>query len=131
MPLAVDTNVLARALASDGSPQANLARQCLAENVIFVSDGVLLETEWVWRSRLKLDRSVISSLMSALISTTNVLFEDRGRLKKVILAHSEGMDLADAMHLFAARDCEAMVTFDAAFIRRARNIESAIPVRTP
>lgn len=131
MPLAVDTNVLARVLAFDGSAQAIAARRCMAENAIFVSDGVLLETEWVWRGDLKLDRPTVVQLMVSLISTEDVHFEDRERLYEVVSAYIDGLDFADAMHLFAARGCEAMVTFDAAFIRRSRKIGDSVPVRKP
>ena len=41
------------------------------------------------------------------------------------------MDFADAMHLYAAAGCEAMVTYDEDFIRRSRNVAATIAVMKP
>jgi predicted nucleic-acid-binding protein len=131
MPLAADTNVLGRALTDDGSEQSRQAVECFRNNEIFVSDTVLLETEWLFRSRLGLSRQEINALFSFLISSPNVIFDDRPSITESVLAHRNGLDFADAMHLFAARDCEAMVTFDRDFIRRSKKISGVIAVRKP
>jgi predicted nucleic-acid-binding protein len=128
---AVDTNVLARALVDDESDQSRIARRFLMETPIFVPDSVLLETEWVLRSNLKLASATISELLVSLISTKNVSFENRRRVSDAVWAHRGGLDFADAMHLFAAGDCEAMITFDKTFIRRSGKIKGAILVRKP
>jgi predicted nucleic-acid-binding protein len=131
MPLAADTNVLGRALTDDGSEQSRQAAACFRDNEIFVPDTVLLETEWLFRSRLGLSRREINLLFSVLLSTPNVTFDNRPKIADSILAHRNGFDFADAMHLFAARDCEAMVTFDADFIRRSKKLSGVIAVRKP
>lgn len=131
MPHAIDTNVLARALADDGSTQTAVARQFILEHDVFVADSVLLETEWVLRSKLGLDRKAIGDLLASLMAAEGVTFQDRARLSRTVLAHRAGLDFADAMHLFAAEGCEAMITFDETFIRRAGKIEGAVEVRKP
>lgn len=131
MPLAVDTNILARALTDDGTEQARRSSACFRDNDILVIDTVLLETEWLLRSRLKVPRAEVHSLFSALLSWPNVTFADRTRIVNSVMAHSHGLDFADAMHLFAARECEAILTFDDDFIRRSRKIADAVAVRKP
>ena len=47
--LAADTNLLVRVVTEDDAEQSPKARRILAENPIFISKTVLLETEWVLR----------------------------------------------------------------------------------
>jgi predicted nucleic-acid-binding protein len=129
-PLAVDTNVLARALVDDSSAQTASARRLMRDGPVFVPESVLLETEWVLRSRFMLDGPTIVQLLLSLAATANVHFEDRARVMHTILAYERGLDFADAMHLYAARDCEALVTFDKEFGRRSRQLDDTVPVRT-
>lgn len=131
MPLAVDTNVLARALVDDGSEQASRSRQCLLDNEVFIPDTVLLETEWLLRSRLKIPRETINELFSGLVSSRSAVFSDRSRLVKAMLGHRNGLDFADAMHLLASADCTAFATYDYNLIRRAGVIEGSVTAREP
>ena len=73
MPLAADTNVLARALTDDGSDQSRRAVECFRANEIFVPDTVLLETEWLLRSRLGLNRDQVNGLFWTLLSSPQVV----------------------------------------------------------
>ena len=131
MPLAADTNVLARNLVDDGSEQSRRARQCFAENEVYVSDTVLLETEWLLRSRFKFSHMQINDLFSALLSSEHALFENITRIATAVLGHRKGLDFADAMHLVASQGCDSMVTYDQEFIRSASLIPGSIPVREP
>lgn len=49
--IAFDTNLLVRILVMDHPEQVAIARRLMARETIFVSRTVLLETEWVLRSR--------------------------------------------------------------------------------
>jgi predicted nucleic-acid-binding protein len=49
--IAFDTNLLVRALVADHPEQVAVARQLIARDTVFLSRTVLLETEWVLRSR--------------------------------------------------------------------------------
>jgi predicted nucleic-acid-binding protein len=131
MRLAVDTNVLGRAIVDDGSEQASRSRQCFVDHEVYIADTVLLETEWLLRSRLKLPRDTVNMLLARLVSSPRVLFDDRIKIGTAILAHARGLDFADAMHLLAAEGCEAMATFDEDFIKRQKMAESSVPVRHP
>lgn len=129
--LAVDTNVVARALVIDGSDQSLRSQQVFRENVVFVSDSVLLETEWVLRSALKVDHLRINELLTALLSARDVEVSDRPKLLKTLSAHRDGMDFADALHLFNAEQCDAMVSFDREFAKRAALLSGVVPVQEP
>jgi predicted nucleic-acid-binding protein len=131
MSLAVDTNVLTRALTDDGTEQSDRALACLLENEVLIPETVLLETEWVLRSRFNASRADVMDLFRGLLSLRGVHFPDRRRVANAVLAHAEGLDFADALHLFAAERCEAMITFDEDFIRRAKKIAQPIEVRRP
>jgi predicted nucleic-acid-binding protein len=131
MPLAVDTNVLVRALIDDGTQQTELAKERFLAGEIFVSTSVLLETEWVLRSYVRLDREQINGLLTAVASYANVEIEGRERMLPAIDAHGQGLDFADAVHLFAAAHCDALCTFDADFRRKAKQLKTAISVIAP
>lgn len=131
MPLAVDTNVLARALVDDGSEQAQLSRILLSEREIFVPDSVLLETEWLLRSFMKLDRTHINRTFATLVASANISFSNRSGIADVIAWHGTGLDFADAMHLRASEGCDGLASFDTDFKRRAKKIAGTVPIVTP
>lgn len=131
MPLAVDTNIVARALTNDGSNQSQKASECFRDNEIFIADTVMLETERLLRSRLKVSRPQIQQLFSVLLSWPNVQFADRERIVGSVVAHAKGVDFADALHVLTSRGCDAMLTYDDDFVRRSERIPDGIPVRFP
>ncbi|MBX9451339.1 MAG: type II toxin-antitoxin system VapC family toxin [Neoaquamicrobium sediminum] len=128
MPLAVDTNVLARALVDDGSDQSKRAQKLLTDEEIFIADTVLLETEWLMRSVMNVAREDIGGIFAVLVATENIFFADRGRVANCILAHQAGLDFADAMHLYAAAGNDAFATFDTGFRRKSKRLASSVPV---
>ena len=131
MPIAVDTNVLARALTDDGSEQSRQASECLRVEQILIPDTVLLETEWGLRSSLNIPRSTVASLFSALVPRSNIGFTSRMKVADILQAYRSGFDFADAMHLFSARGCSALLTFDKDFLRRSRGLQDVPPVKHP
>jgi len=79
--LGVDTNVLVRYLTRDDQPQYERARRLINREVakgepVLVSLLVLLETEWVLRSRYEMAKADIVSTFSALLDTSDLAFED-------------------------------------------------------
>jgi predicted nucleic-acid-binding protein len=128
MPLAVDTNVLARALVDDGTDQCLRARTLLAEEDVFIGDTVLLETEWLLRSVMKIGRDDLNRIFSVLVATTNFSFADRPRIANCLVAQRMGLDFADAMHLYAADGNDAFATFDEDFQRKSKVLPNGIPV---
>jgi predicted nucleic-acid-binding protein len=76
---------------------------------------VLLETEWVLRSRYGLPKSQIIATISALLDATDVRFEDEPAVEEALFIWKDtATDFADC--LIGARNrrlgCRAMATFD-------------------
>jgi predicted nucleic-acid-binding protein len=112
--LAVDTNIIVRYLTRDDSKQARRAEALLNGQAIFVSTTVLLETEWVLRQGYGFAPAVLVSALRSLAGLPNVTLEEPIRIASALDWAERGLDFADALHVAAARDCAAFVTFDKA-----------------
>jgi predicted nucleic-acid-binding protein len=118
--LGVDTNVLVRFLVRDDEAQFEKARKLIKREVaagrrVFVSHLVLLETEWVLRSRYSLPKSLIIETISGLLDTADVRFEDEPAIEEALFAWKDATaDFADC--LIGAKNrrlgCQATATFD-------------------
>jgi predicted nucleic acid-binding protein len=65
--IAFDTNLLVRALVADNPDQVAVVRQLITADTIFIPRTVLLETEWVLRSRYKKTRAELNEFFTALL----------------------------------------------------------------
>lgn len=118
--LGVDTNVLVRFLVRDDEAQFEKARKLIKREVaagrrVFVSQLVLLETEWVLRSRYSLSKNLIIETISSLLDATDVRLEDEPAIEEAIFTWRDATaDFADC--LIGAKNrrlgCRATVTFD-------------------
>lgn len=117
--LAIDTNLLLRAILDDEPAQGARARALMAANEIFVATTVLLETEWVLRSTYKLTRQQIAGLLRSMAGLPNVNLEHPDRAMLALDLAERGMDFADALHLGASQECSAFVSFDNELVRQA------------
>ena len=129
MRVAIDTNVLVRYLTGDDPAQAARARAVIDGDRVFVSTTVLLETEWVLRSVYGLPATQVAAALRDFAGLPGVSVESPARLAEALDRVNEGMDFADALHLGAAAQCEALLTFDRRFIESAR--DALIQVREP
>lgn len=128
----LDANVLVRGLIDDGSPQSRIADEILGSDyTLFIPSTVVVETEWVLRTRFGASRMHISELFTGLLGMNNVEVDDRAIVSNAVAAHAAGLDFADAMHLYGARESEAFLTFDTNLRRRARKLDDAVPVVVP
>ena len=122
MSIAIDTNVLVRLLVRDDEAQYAAAQRlvdqaAIAEEPVLIVLGVLLETEWVLRSRYKLDKVSIASAFTALMESADVEFEHLPTVEEALYvwAQHPQADFADclltarAAHLGRRR----FLTFDA------------------
>ena len=87
--LGVDTNVLVRYLTRDDEPQYEKARRLIDREVangqpVLVSQFVLLETEWVLRSRYELAKEDIVTAFSALLDTADLVIEDEPSVENAV-----------------------------------------------
>lgn len=118
--LGVDANVLVRFLIRDDEAQFEKARKLIKREVaagrrVFVSQLVLLETEWVLRSRYSLRKSQIIAAISGLLDTTDLRFEDEPAIEEALFIWKDATaDFADC--LIGAQNrrlgCRATATFD-------------------
>jgi len=125
--LGVDTNVLIRYLIRDDQPQYEKARRLIDREVskgypLLVSLLVLLESEWVLRSRYGLPKPEIVAAFSAMLEATDLVFEDEPSIEHAIyLWKDSSADFADC--LIDARNlrlgCRATATFDGRALRLA------------
>lgn len=118
--LGIDTNVLIRYLIRDDQRQYEAARRLIEREAgkgdpVLVSLMVLLQSEWVLRSRYELPKSEIFSAFSAMLDTTDLRFEDEQSVEHALyLWKDSAADFADC--LIDARNlrlgCRATATFD-------------------
>ena len=118
--LGIDTNVLVRFLVRDDESQFEKARKLIKREVtagrrVFVSQLVLLEIEWVLRSRYDLSKVEIIAAISGLLDATDVQFEDEPAIEAALFVWKEStVDFADC--LIGAQNkrlgCRATATFD-------------------
>jgi predicted nucleic-acid-binding protein len=119
--LGIDTNVLVRFLVRDDESQFEKARRLIRREIaagrsVFVSQLVLMETEWVLRSRYGLQKAEIVTIVSGLLDASDVQFEDEPAIEEALFAWKDhGAGFADC--LIGARNkrlgCSATATFDA------------------
>jgi predicted nucleic-acid-binding protein len=118
--IGIDTNVLVRYLVRDDQPQFEKARKLISreldEEFVVISLLVLLETEWVLRSRYELMKTEIAAAFSSLLDTAELSFEDEPSVERAIYVWKDASaDFADC--LIGARNlrlgCRATATFDA------------------
>lgn len=118
--LGIDTNVLVRFLVRDEEAQFEKARKLIKREVaagstVLVNQLVLLETEWVLRSRFSLAKNLIIQAISGLLNASDVRFEDEPAVEEALFIWKDSAaDFADC--LIGAKNrrlgCRATATFD-------------------
>ena len=117
---AIDTNVVVRYLTGDHPEQAARAKSVIDTGPVFTSTTVLLESEWVLRSVYAFSREEVAAALRAFAGLPHVSVENPVMLAEALDRAENGMDFADALHLGAAAQCEAMLTFDRRFIEMVK-----------
>jgi predicted nucleic-acid-binding protein len=119
--LGLDTNVLIRYLVQDDPRQYRQARRLIHQEAgqgrpVWISLLVLLEMEWVLRSRYALAKAEILTAFAALLDAADLAFEDEASVEEALYCWKDSAaDFADS--LINARNrrlgCRATATFDA------------------
>jgi len=119
--LGLDTNVLVRFLVRDHEAQFERAERLIkgevaAKRKVLISLLVLLEAEWVLRSRYGLQKPEIMSAIAGLLDATETEFEDESAIEEALYHWKESTaDFADCLvgaH-YRRLGCRATATFDA------------------
>lgn len=121
--IAIDTNVLVRLLVVDDTAQSEAARALVEGNRTLILRTVLLETEWVLRSRFRLPRELIANFFAGLAETSGIEIEADATTRRAIDAYARGVDFADALHACAVG--MPFHTFDETLIRQRRHVRGA------
>jgi predicted nucleic-acid-binding protein len=118
--IAPDTNVLVRLLVADDPAQASRARALFERGDVLILKTVLLEAEWVLRSRYELQRELIAGFFQNLAETDGIAMEHEDACRAAVVAYAGGMGFADAMHAATAATMNVdFHTFDAGLAGKA------------
>lgn len=118
--IGLDTNVLVRFLVQDDQAQFERARRLIKREssgeAVLISLLVLLETEWVLRSRYGLAKGEIVATLSGLLDSVELRFEDESSVEQALFVWKDSAaEFADC--LIGARHralgCRATASFDA------------------
>jgi predicted nucleic-acid-binding protein len=118
--LGIDTNVLVRFLVRDDEAQFERARRLIKREVsagrrVFVNHVVIMETEWVLRSRYAIPKTQVIEALSGLLDAADVQMEDEPTIEQALFAWKDAAaDFADC--LIGAKNrrlgCQATASFD-------------------
>ena len=100
--------------------QKLIRREAQAGNPVLVSHLVLLETEWVLRSRYKLTKAEILGAFSDLLSAVDMCFEEEHTVEEALFIWKNSpAQFADCLIAtrYGTLGCKATATFDAAVMK--------------
>ena len=118
---ALDTNVLVRLIVQDDESQALIVSRLLEQHTrrsesLWVAVTVMLELEWVLRSRYNFRKADVIRALSSLLTTIELIFESEAALEQALASYEEGSaDFGEYLHLSLAQKESALPfwTFDA------------------
>ncbi|WP_300574808.1 type II toxin-antitoxin system VapC family toxin [Phenylobacterium sp.] len=121
--LAIDTNIVVRLLVGDHPDQSARARALIERHRVLAPTTVVLESEWVLRGAYGLAKADVLAALRAFAGLPNVSLQEPERVAAALRWAEGGMDFADALHLGAAADCEAFVTFNRRMARASEGLD--------
>ena len=98
---------------------------------ILIPKTVMLETEWVLRHAYGVGKKAIITGFRKMMGLPNVKVEDQQTVFQAVSWYGSGFDFADALHLASSMGSDKFVTFDKAFVNKARKSISTIEVALP
>lgn len=109
---AIDTNILVRLIVQDDERQLAIITTLLDDGELQANLSVVLETEWVLRSRFQYDRERIYSAFASLLDLQGLEFEFADVFEWALEQYRHGADFGDMIHLATAREADRFLTFD-------------------
>ena len=118
--LGIDTNVVVRLIVLDDAAQTRRARKLVERSLsrdepVLVSLLVLLESEWVLRSRYGFNREALLGIFRALLEARELSFEDEPALEEALFRWKDNpCEFSDCLITAHNRQmgCRATATFD-------------------
>jgi predicted nucleic acid-binding protein len=123
--LAIDTNIVIRFLTRDHEALARRALEIVSNNEVFVPLTVVLEAEWVLRDVYEMPRAEVIRELRRFCGLERVTVGAADVVERALAYAEGGLDVADALHLAQATECEAFVTLDKPLARKARRLPEA------
>jgi predicted nucleic-acid-binding protein len=118
--ISIDTNIVVRFLIRDDETQYQKVVALFRAETVWIPLTVILETEWVLRSRFRFPRSAILKALGDLATIPGIVVEEAERFERALALSVSGVDFADALHLAATPAGASFVTFDQDLQVRAR-----------
>ena len=117
-PIAADTNVLVRLATGDSIKEHHAAIESLSARSWQIFPTVILETEWVLRSRYGYSPEQFADFVEWMDANRHIVLVQAEIVRTAVACHRKGMDFADALHI-AQTDGEPFLTLDKALQRKA------------
>jgi predicted nucleic-acid-binding protein len=119
--IGIDTNVLVRFLVKDDHAQFERAQKLIKRQAnegegVSISLLVLLETEWVLRSRYDLSKNEIAGTLSGLLDSSEVRVEDEATVERALFVWKDSAaEFADCLigERYRELGCRATASSDA------------------
>lgn len=127
--IAVDTNVVVRLIVADDDAQVEAALALAARELLHVGIGVLMETDWVLRSRYGFTRRQAHAALANLFLVDFLRFEASEDVRWALARYAEGGEFADFLHIAAARPVGRFATFEHRLAQRAGR-DSPVSIET-
>lgn len=127
---ALDTNILVRWLTNDDVAQSAIVERVLDDAIgnedrLFVTVTVMLELEWVLRSKYRYDKPQVMAALNALLDVTELEFQTEPALEQALWLFKQtgSRDFADCLHIALVSQAGKgpLLTFD----ERASKVEGA------
>lgn len=136
--IALDTNILARAIAIEADADGDtMAQQRHAQALLssgremFVPVTVIEELEWVLRGVYEMSRDDVAAVLDDMLAVENITIDRATAVCQAVAWYRKGLDFADALHLAQAGLCSSMASFDARFAKTSRRLGLKPPVEMP
>lgn len=120
--ISVDTNIIVRFLTQDDPVQFKKSRALFESHEVFITDTVVLETEWVLRFAYNFDAESVANGLRLLFGLPNVQLSNPPLIAQALEWHLDGMDFADALHLANSQQFDELYTFDKKFIKKSEGL---------
>ncbi|MBK7540811.1 MAG: type II toxin-antitoxin system VapC family toxin [Candidatus Competibacteraceae bacterium] len=120
--IAIDTNIIVRLLTKDDTKQYHICRKLFEAEEIYISDTVILETEWVLRFAYEFEPIEVGSAFRKLFGLPNVKLSNNYIIAQAINWHEQGLDFTDAFHLALSQSIPTLKTFDGEFIKKSKDL---------
>jgi len=111
--IAIDANIIVRFLTYDDAVQYKKTYKLFNEHDVFITDTVILETEWVLRFAYNFKTKQIADALTKLFGLPNVHINHPSLVAQTIAWHLQGLDFADAFHLANSQQCKIFCNYSA------------------